>query len=153
MNGLFDGFVLSVVAYLADKPTGHWNVRSCWRVFQVVGPELKNYSKRKPFGLWSVKWIADGTATESLAGGTAQKRQQTWESDKSDNTVRRGSHQGGSLQDRLGDEQTCGTTLASAYVLRRLSAVWSQLQVKGRKSEWKWVLIGVLLLNTRGRVQ
>jgi len=25
-----------------------------------------------------VKWIADGTATESLAGGTAQKRQQTW---------------------------------------------------------------------------
>ena len=36
-----------------------------------------------------VEWIADGTATEGLADGTAQKRQQTWESD---NTVRRGSH-------------------------------------------------------------
>jgi len=81
-----------------------------------------------------VKWIADGTATESLAGGTAQKRQQTWESD---NTVRRGSHRGGSLQDRLGDERTCGTTLASAYVLRHLSAAWSQFQMKGRKSKWK----------------
>jgi len=51
--------------------------------------------------------------------------------------VRRGSHQGGSPQDGLGDEQTCGTTLASAYVLRHLSAAWSQLQMKGRKSEWK----------------
>jgi len=36
--------------------------------------------------------------------------------------VRRGSHQGGSLQDRLGDERTCGTTLASAYTLHCLSA-------------------------------
>jgi len=71
-----------------------------------------------------VKWIADGTATESLAGGTAQKQQQTWESD---NTVRRGSHWGGSLQNGLGDKQTCRTTLASAYVLRCLSAVWLQL--------------------------
>ena len=79
-----------------------------------------------------VEWIADGTVTEGLANRTAQKRQQTWESD---NTVRRGSHRGGSLQDGLGDEQTCGTT--SAYVLRRLSATWSQLQMKERKSEWK----------------
>ena len=55
---------------------------------QAVGPELRNYGERKPFGL-EVKWIADGTATESLAGGTAQKQQQTWESD---NTVRHGSH-------------------------------------------------------------
>ena len=67
--------------------------------------------------------------TEALAGGTAQKRQQTWESD---NTVRRGSHRGGSLQNVLGDKQTYGTTLASAYMLRRLSAVWSQLQMKER---------------------
>ena len=81
-----------------------------------------------------VEWIADGTATESLAGGTAQKRQRTWESD---NTVRRGSYWGRSLQDRLGDEQTCETTLASAYVLCRLSAAWSQLQMKRKKSEWK----------------
>jgi len=81
-----------------------------------------------------VKWIADGTATEGLAGGTAQKRQQTWESD---NTVRHGSYWGESPQDGLGDEQTCGTILASAYVLCRLSAAWSQLQIKGRKSEWK----------------
>ena len=81
-----------------------------------------------------VEWIADGTATEVLADGTAQKRQQTWESD---NTVRCGSLQGESPQNRLGDERTCGTTLASAYVLCRLSATWSQLQIKERKSEWK----------------
>jgi len=81
-----------------------------------------------------VKWIADGTATESLAGGTAQKRQQTWESD---NTVRHGSHQGGSLQNKLGHEQTCGTTLALAYVLCRLFAAWSQLQMKEEKSKWE----------------
>jgi len=72
--------------------------------------------------------------TEGLAGGTAQKQQQAWESD---NTVRYGSHWGGSLQNGLGDKQTCGITLALAYVLRRLSAVWSQLQMKERKSEWK----------------
>jgi len=51
--------------------------------------------------------------------------------------VRCGSHQGGSPQNGLGDEWTCGTTLASAYVLRHLSAAWSQLQMKERKSEWK----------------
>ena len=44
--------------------------------------------------------------------------------------VRHSSHRGGSLQNGLGDEQTCGTTLASAYVLRHLSAAWSQLQEK-----------------------
>ena len=41
--------------------------------------------------------------------------------------VRCSSHQGGSPQNGLGDEWTCGTTLASAYVLCRLSAAWSQL--------------------------
>jgi len=82
----------------------------------------------------AMEGLADGTAMEGLADGTAQKRQQTWESD---NTVRRGSHRGKSPQDGLGDERTCGTTLASAYVLCRLSAAWSQLQMKGRKSEWK----------------
>ena len=103
---------------------------------QAVGPELKSYGERKPFGLLKceMKWNADGTATEGLADGTAQKRQQTWESD---NTVRRGSYRGGSLQNVLRDERTCGTTLASAYMLRHLSAIWSQLQIKGRKSEWK----------------
>ena len=44
--------------------------------------------------------------------------------------VRCGSHRGGSPQNVLGDEQTCGTTLASAYVLCRLSAAWLQLQMK-----------------------
>ena len=67
--------------------------------------------------------------------------------------VRHSSHQGGSLQNRLGDEQTCGTILALAYVLCCLSATWSQLQMKKRKSEWKWVLIGVSPLNTGGQVQ
>ena len=47
--------------------------------------------------------------------------------------VRCSSHQGGSPQNGLGDEWTCGTTLASAYVLYCLSAVWSQLQMKERK--------------------
>ena len=49
--------------------------------------------------------------------------------------VRHSSHWGGSLQNGLEDEQTCGTTLASAYVLRHLSATWSQLQMKERKSK------------------
>ena len=101
-----------------------------------MGLELKSYGERKPFGLLKceVKWDADGTAPEGLADGTAQKQQQTWESD---NTVRHGSHWGESPQNGLGDEQTCGTTLASAYVLHRLSAVWLQLQMKEKKSEWK----------------
>ena len=67
--------------------------------------------------------------------------------------VRCSSHWDGSLQNGLRDKQTCETTLASAYVLCRLSAAWLQLQMKERKSEWKWVLIGVLLLNTRDWVQ
>ena len=44
-----------------------------------------------------------------------------------DKTVRHGSHQSGSLQNGLRDEWTCGTTLASAYVLCYLSAAWLQL--------------------------
>jgi len=93
---------------------------------------------RREKAIWTLKyeveWIADGTVTEGLADRTAQKQQQTWESD---NTVRHGSHWGGSPQNELGDERTCGMTLASAYVLRRLSAAWLQLQMKKRKSEWK----------------
>ena len=54
-----------------------------------------------------------------------------------------------SLWDMLKDIQTCRTTLASVYVLGYLSVVWSQLQIKGRSLGWDWVLIGVLLLNTR----
>jgi len=53
------------------------------------------------------------------------------------NNVRHGLHRGGSLQNGLGDKWTCGTTLASAYVLHYLSAMWSQLQMKKRKSEWE----------------
>jgi len=51
------------------------------------------------------------------------------------NIVRHGSHWGGSPQNRLRDEQTCGTTLSSAYVLRCLSATWSQLQMNVMKSK------------------
>ena len=51
--------------------------------------------------------------------------------------VRHGSHGGGSPQNGLGDKRTCRTTLALAYVLCHLSAVWSQLQMKERKSKWK----------------
>jgi len=59
----------------------------------VVGPELtlKSYSERRPFELKVQKdCFADGTATEDLVDGTAQKQQQTWESD---NTIRCGLHQ------------------------------------------------------------
>ena len=51
--------------------------------------------------------------------------------------VRRSSHWGGSPQNGLGDKWTCGTTLASAYMLRHLSVAWSQLQMKERESEWE----------------
>ena len=60
---------------------------------------------------------------------------------------------GGSLWNGLGNEQTCGMTLASAYVLCHLSATWSQLQMIERSLRWKWVLIGMSLLNTGDRVQ
>jgi len=41
-------------------------------------------------------------------------------------------HTGGkSPQDGLGDVQTCEMTLALAYVLHYLSAVWLQLQMIG----------------------
>jgi len=46
-----------------------------------------------------------------------------------DNFVRCGSHWDRSSQDGLGDEWTCGMTLASAYILYCLSAVWLQLQM------------------------
>ena len=47
-------------------------------------------------------------------------------------------HTGGeSPQDRLGVVQTCETTLASAYVLCRLSATWSQLQMIGKSPRWE----------------
>jgi len=52
-------------------------------------------------------------------------------------TVRHSSHWGGSLQNRLRDEQTCGTTLASAYVLRHLSAAWSQLWMLEKSPRWE----------------
>ena len=98
---------------MKDVPSGGTGVEELWQEEAIWTLKCK------------VKWIA---------GGTAQKRQQTWESD---NTVRSGSHWGGSLQNGLRDEQTCGMTLASAYVLRHLSAAWLQLQMKKRKSEWK----------------
>jgi len=42
-----------------------------------------------------------------------------------------------SPQDRLGDVQTCGMTLALAYVLPHLSATWLQLQIIGRGLRWE----------------
>jgi len=52
-------------------------------------------------------------------------------------SVRHGSHWGGSPQNGLRDEWTCGTTLASAYVLHCLSATWLQFQIIGRSLRWK----------------
>ena len=54
-----------------------------------------------------------------------------------DMCVRHSLHWGGSPQNGLRDERTCGMTLALAYVLHHLSAAWLQLQMKERKSEWK----------------
>jgi len=51
--------------------------------------------------------------------------------------VRHGSHWSGSSQNRLRDKQTCGMTLASAYVLHHLSVMWSQLQMMGRSPRWE----------------
>ena len=55
------------------------------------GTEVKELQRDE--AIWTlkykIKWIVDGTAIEDLAGGTAQKQQQTW---KSDNTIRRSSH-------------------------------------------------------------
>jgi len=107
---------------LKGIPSGGTGVKELWREEAIWTLKCE------------VKWIANGTATESLAGRTAQKRQQTWESD---NTVRCGSHWSESPQDGLGDEQTCGMTLASAYVLHRLSAAWSQLQMMGGSLRWE----------------
>jgi len=42
-----------------------------------------------------------------------------------------------SLQDGLRDVWTCGTTLASAYVLYCLSAIWSQFQRIERSPRWE----------------
>jgi len=41
------------------------------------------------------------------------------------------------LQDWLRVVWTCGTTLASAYVLCHLSAAWLQLQIIGRSLGWE----------------
>jgi len=43
--------------------------------------------------------------------------------------------EGESLQDELGDVQTCGMTLASAYILHCLSTIWLQLYIIGRSSK------------------
>ena len=91
---------------LKGVPSGRTRVEELWREEAIWTLKCE------------VKWIADGTVTEGLADGTVQKQQQTWESD---NTVKHGSHWGGSPQNGLGDERTCGTTLASAYVLHCLS--------------------------------
>ena len=40
-------------------------------------------------------------------------------------------------ENELRDMQTCGTTLASAYVLCHLSAVWSQFQMGERSLRWE----------------
>ena len=37
-----------------------------------------------------------------------------------------------SLQDRLGDVQTCRMTLALAYILYYLSTAWSQFLMEGK---------------------
>ena len=61
--------------------------------------------------------------------------------------VRHSSHWDGSLQDRLGDMQTCRITLVSAYVLCYLSAMWLQLLIIGKSLRWQWVLIWYVVIE------
>ena len=56
-----------------------------------------------------------------------------------------------SLQDGLGDVQTCGTTLASAYVLYCLSVTWLQFPMEGKSPKWKWVQINYCSYTERGK--
>ena len=96
---------------LVDSSWASWHI---WQIGHLV-TEIRDYVKGCPkqwdqswrvtarwshldFEVRSTRWIANGTATKGLVGRTAQKQQQTW---KSDNTVRRGSHWGGSPQNRL----------------------------------------------------
>jgi len=53
MISLFDGFVLNVIEYLADKQNSYWNVKWCWKMFQAEEPELtlRSYDKKKLFRL------------------------------------------------------------------------------------------------------
>ena len=44
--------------------------------------------------------------------------------------------EGKSLQDGLGDMQTCGMILASAYMLHHLSATWLQFLIEERSLKW-----------------
>jgi len=47
-------------------------------------------------------------------------------------------HTGGeSLQGELRDVQTCGTTLALAYMLHCLFTMWSQLQIREESLGWE----------------
>ena len=62
---------------LKGVPSGGTGVEELWQEEAIWTLKCK------------VKWIADETGTESLADRTAQKQQQTWESD---NTIRCGSH-------------------------------------------------------------
>jgi len=108
---------------LKGVPSGGTRVEELWQDKAIWTLKCK-------FVRLKCRWNCDRENVDR----TAQKQQQTWESD---NTIRHGSHWGESLQTGLRDEQTCGTTLASAYVLHCLSAMWLQLQMKGGKSEWK----------------
>jgi len=51
--------------------------------------------------------------------------------------IRRSSYWGESPQNGLEDKQTCGMTLASAYMLCYLSTMWLQLQIIERSLKWE----------------
>ena len=54
--GLFDKYILIIVKHLVDKQDCCWNTKLCWKVFQVVGPEL---ILNKVEELWWEKAILD----------------------------------------------------------------------------------------------
>ena len=69
-----------------------------------------------------------------------RKRKIKWKG-KMKSTINDLDTRGKSLQDGLWVVWTCGTTLASAYMLHHLFAAWSQLQMIGRSPKGEWVLI------------
>ena len=88
-----------------------WKVRKVKLLGVVIGLEGIKIEK------WKVKTVLDWPFPKSV------KEVQKFLGLANYYSVRHSSHQSGSLQDRLRDERTCGTTLASAYMLHRLSAM------------------------------
>jgi len=129
-----------------------WALWSIWWISQMVTEMQDSIEKCPKWWDWSWSWRI--TARESHF--ELWNKEVVLQTELLRNNSRLGSliilsgavHTGGkSLWDGLGDMQTCGTTLASAYVLCYLSTAWSQLQIIGRSPRWEWMLIGCVTVE------